>query len=373
MLQEIDDQKIKELASIYDEIDTFISLYLDLKTGINWKFIEHRTGQCQSVLKGDKNLTNTFQTNFEKVKSYLEKDYKQEAGFKKYRGLAIFVSEPMKYFAAFGLPHQIKDSMVVDTSPYIRPLAQLIDEWEDYALILINNNEAELFSVSLGAVKDRKRLAAHIMNKHKKGGWSQMRFQRLRKEAIEHFQKKVIEALEDFIGTQKFAGLLLAGPGEAKVHFKKNLPQQLSEQVIGLIDYDMDEPTEKLVEAATQRVAKAERKRSADTVTRLRGEILKGGAAVYGINETVAATREGKAELLVLSKELKPRGWICEHCQVVELGVKKKCPYCQNRTSEVDVLEEILEFAERTGTHIEFVGDNPLLEALGGVGAFLRY
>ena len=97
------------------------------------------------------------------------------------------------------------------------------------------------------------------------------------------------------------------------------------------------------------------------------------GKAVFGITETVNATRDGKAELLVLSKRLKPRGWICEHCQVVEVGVKSRCPYCNHETSEVDVLEEILEFAERTGAHIEFVGDNPVLEELGGVGALLRY
>ena len=56
-----------------------------------------------------------------------------------------------------------------------------------------------------------------------------------------------------------------------------------------------------------------------------------------------------------------------------QLGMRKKCPYCNNKTSEVDVLEEILEFAERSGTNIEFVDQNPLLEELGGVGALLRY
>jgi peptide subunit release factor 1 (eRF1) len=58
---------------------------------------------------------------------------------------------------------------------------------------------------------------------------------------------------------------------------------------------------------------------------------------------------------------------------VVEVGSKARCPYCDHVTSEVDVLEEILEFAKRSGSNIEFVGDNPILEELGGVGALLRY
>jgi peptide chain release factor subunit 1 len=200
-----------------------------------------------------------------------------------------------------------------------------------------------------------------------------MRFARLRLEAIEQFQKKVIEAFDKFISDEKIIGLVLAGPGEAKLHFKKELPQRLQKMILTELDYPMDLPFEKLIETASEEVAKSERKRSAEAVNKLRNEILKGGPAVYGIKDTVSATRDGKAELLILSKELKPRGWICEHCQVVEVGSKKRCPYCNNKTSEVDVLEEILEFAERSGTHIEFVGDNPTLEELGGVGAILRY
>jgi peptide chain release factor subunit 1 len=373
MLQDISDEKLKELALIYDMQDTFISLYLDVSRDIDWKFIEHRERQCLSALKADKKLLKAFEDNINKIKLVLKKNVKEDIARNNYRGIALFRSEPMQFFEAFGFPHEIKNSMVVDTSPYIRPLAQMMDEWESYAIILINNNEAQLFSVSLGSMMDKKRLVAHIMNKHKKGGWSQMRFNRLRREAIEQFQKKVVEALGKFIEQEKIVGLVLAGPGEAKLHFRKELPQHLEELVLAELDYQMDSPSEKLIEAATLEVAKIERQISANAVERLRNEILKNGLAVYGIKETVQATREGKAELLILSKELKPRGWICEHCQVVETGSKKTCPYCGNKTSEVDVLEEILEFAERAGTHIEFVGDNPVLEQLGGVGALLRY
>ncbi|WP_455392673.1 baeRF10 domain-containing protein [[Eubacterium] cellulosolvens] len=373
MLQDINDEKLKDLASIYDDKDTFISLYLDISHDIDWRFIDHRERQCETALKTDKYLLEIFHKNMGNVRTFLEKDFKRESIGKHIKGLAMFVSGPMEYFGAFGLPHKISNGLVVDTSPYIRQLAQLMDEWENYAMVLINNNEAEMFVISLGAVRDQKHLTAHIMNKHKKGGWSQMRFQRLRREAIDHFQKKVRETLEDFILSEEIVGLILAGPGEAKVHFKKSLSQQLSQRVLGVLDYDMDEPTEKLIEAATQEVAKQEREKSAEAVKRLKNEILKGGRAVFGVKETVNATREGQAELLILSKELKPRGWICEHCQAVETGMKKVCPYCGKRTSEVDVLEEILEFAERAGTHIEFVGDNPMLEELGGVGALLRY
>ena len=104
----------------------------------------------------------------------------------------------------------------------------------------------------------------------------------------------------------------------------------------------------------------------------LKQEILKDGLAVYGIEETLTAARNGQVELLLIEKDYKPKGWICEHCQLAETGTVKKCPNCGNNVSEVDVLEEILEFAKRTNATVEFTSD-PELADLGHVGALLRF
>lgn len=373
MIQEITNEKLKNLASIFDLDDTYVTLYLDLMHGIDWKYITHRAHQIASALKTDHKLLEIFKKNMEKIKEYLEKDLNKEMIGKKYQAIALFYSLPNHFFEVYGLSHTIEDHLIVDTSPYIRPLAQLIDEWESYTLVLINTNEAELYTISIGEIKEHKHLAAHIMNKHKKGGWSQMRFQRLRQESIDHFFQKVLETLEKFIKNENIAGLVLAGPGEAKDHFKKELPIKLAEQVISVIDYDIDIPTEKLVDEVSLKVSKIEKQKGDEAVKRLRDKVLKTGQGVYGVPATAQAVKEGRVKMLILSSTLKPRGWICERCQIIELGNKSTCPNCGNKTSEVDVLEEILEFAERTDAIIEFVDNNPLLEELGGVGAILRY
>jgi peptide subunit release factor 1 (eRF1) len=57
---------------------------------------------------------------------------------------------------------------------------------------------------------------------------------------------------------------------------------------------------------------------------------------------------------------------------MVEEDFYKKCPYCGNETSEVDIIEEIIEFAERTDAKIEFTDDEEISK-LGHVGAILRF
>jgi peptide chain release factor subunit 1 len=231
----------------------------------------------------------------------------------------------------------------------------------------LDSHFAKLFSVSLGELDRQKTLQADIMNRHKKGGQSQARFQRLRQGAIHRFLKEVIEALEQVADEQ----IILAGPGQTKKQFQELLPKHLSEKIVDVIDVDIDEEHRILAESL-QIISKKETEASSHAVERLRAEILQDGLSVYGYEDTIHAVKNGQVEVLILEKDFHQKGWICETCQLVKPGNSRTCPICYNPTSEADVLEEILEFAERTDARIEFT-DDELIRELGHVGALLRY
>ncbi len=348
---------LRELSEIYDKEsnDSYVSLYLNKNTSD--KFIDRRRKACESVLKNDE-LTN-FQKTMDDIEQYISKIT--------YKHIAVFASKKNNLLEHVTLNIDIDDLLIVDSSPYLRPLARIIDEWESFTLLLINTNKAKIFSVSLGEITDTKSVSADIMNKHKKGGWSQARFNRLRRGAIKDFYKDVIKALEK----RSDEKIIIAGPGNAKIHFKEMLPQNLIEKLVDIIDIDFDDE-KKLIDESINLLSKDEKKRSADAVVELKNEILKDGLAVYGIKETVKAVRNGQVELLIIEKDHKINGWICENCQAVEEGYKKTCPYCDSNTSKVDVIEEILEFAQRTDAEIEFT-DSEEIADLGHIGAILRF
>lgn len=58
---------------------------------------------------------------------------------------------------------------------------------------------------------------------------------------------------------------------------------------------------------------------------------------------------------------------------VEDLMVVDTCPTCRGNVTPVDVIEESIEFAQRTNTKIEFADDNQILNELGGVGGLLRF
>ena len=108
-------------------------------------------------------------------------------------------------------------------------------------------------------------------------------------------------------------------------------------------------------------------------VQNLRAEILKDGLVVYGMEETLNAVTEGRAELLLINMGTRAKGWKCERCSIFKLGVAKKCESCGNEVFTVDVIEELVEASESLGTTLEFIKDNAFLGELGGIAAFLRY
>jgi peptide chain release factor subunit 1 len=315
---------VKELSDLYDpdSMDTFVTLYLHRES--NNKFIERRVKACKTVLKNEE-LKN-FIATIDKISTIIKKNIG--------KNIAVFASDKHNYFRYTNLPVKVENLLIVDSSPYLRPLARILDEWDSFTLVLVNSNYAKIFSVSLGKIESTKSLSADIMNKHKKGGWSQARFNRLRKGAINEFLSEVVDALQKRADDH----IIIAGPGQAKKQLRDMLPKNLQERLVQLVDIDIDDEKELLKESITL-ISEDEKQRSHDAVQRLKEEILKDGLAAYGVEETLKAVKNGQVELLIIEKNLRIAGWICENCQVVNTGNKKNCPYCSKKTSEVDVLE----------------------------------
>ena len=348
---------IRNLSEIYDEDskDTYISVYLN--KNVNNKFIKRRIKTCETVLQGEE-LKN-FTKSMIDINKILEKN--------KGKNIAVFASHKHNFIKYKNLDVKTKNQIIVDSSPYLRPLARIIDEWESFTLLLVNSNYAKIFSVSMGQIENTKKLSADIMNKHKKGGFSQARFNRLRKGAIQEFLSEVIEALQQRADKR----IIIAGPGQAKIQLKNMLPKDLNDHVVETIDININNE-EELLKKSINLISEKEEIKSHEAVQHLKQEILKDGLAVYGIEDTLKAVKNGQVELLLIQKNFKLQGWICEKCQIVKEGTQSTCSYCGKKTSKVDILEEILEFAERTDASIEFIDDKEISE-LGHVGAILRY
>ena len=361
---------IRKLSEIHDDEPTFISLYLNIEEEFDG-FIEHREQEIQGALSGKPGLRNVYYENMQKVRQYLAENL-ASLQRKGHKGLAIFTSPPQKFFEAHPLPAVVDNHMVVDSSPYIRPLAKFLEEYEDFGIILLDHNHARIYLVKAGVIAETGRLHEEIFHHHKKGGFSQMRFQRKRDGELVHFYKDIAEEAVKIFEGMKIRRLIVAGQSDAKKNFIPYLPKFYQDKIIAILNIETDTPDEEVVKDAFPVFFEKEREEEIAMVEEFLGNVMKGDGVTYGLHKVLEATKNGQSDRIIINMGFKAPGYKCEACNIVKLK-PGKCDYCSGPLHQVDAVEELVEWAQQTDAKVEFVVENESLASLGGVGVFLRW
>ena len=361
-LTEID---MHSLAEIRDEKDTFLTVYFG-NTGrdSDKSFVASRLGAIQKALPKD--LLEAFQETLGMVEAAIS-----APGMKGERGRVIFASATAGFKHVYRLSVEPEPLVVWASSPFLLPLARLKEEYEDYGLLLIDSQEARLFLVRSDLLEENEKASIDLMNKHKKGGWSQMRYNRLRKGQISSFFTELIEDLQKNEDLAKMRGLVVAGPGEAKGQLIEMMPQALKEKVIGTVNISMDASSKDLVNIGKDFVHEEELSREKVLAEKLKEAVLRGHPAACGLAEVGDALKDGRVNYLLISEGFALPGMICTSCHHIDSAVEK-CPTCGGEAAALS-LEGLYELAERMGAEVVLVEDDTFLESIGNIGAILRY
>ena len=371
-LTPLTDIELRLLADTSDPRDVHLSVYLPTADRgdeqLNMTFVASRVKAIRNALEGD--IERDFEATLGQVEEML---YHNPIPGE--RGRVIFVSAPSSFFVAYRIGVEPRRKLVLDNSPFILPLMEMRDDYEDYGIILMDSDEARVYSVRSKAIEQVGSSSIDLMNRHKKGGMSQKRFNRLRRGAIDAFISQIVEDLEGLEGLEGMRGLVVAGPGSVKKKLVDALPKHLQGKVIGMVDVSIDIPPGQLLARGEEIASAHEREGERQAIEELRRAIFKEELAAIGVNEVRDALLLGRVETLLVSKDLSIPGWICEDCKVIHEGIPAEgtCPDCGGPVSGAEIVNELMELAERTDARVENVSGSDFLVSLGGLGATLRY
>ncbi|MEW5937137.1 MAG: peptide chain release factor aRF-1 [Candidatus Thermoplasmatota archaeon] len=247
-----------------------------------------------------------------------------------------------------------------DSAFYTEILDEMLEEKESYGLIVIDRAEATLGCLNGKRIVPIKTIESHVMGKHRRGGQSALRFERLIENAAHEYFKKVADLARDrFLSDRKIKGILIGGPGPTKDFFVSEgyLHHELAKIVIDTFDtgYTDEYGLKELVRNASRALEGLEIVREKRLLERFFEEARKGddGLAAYGEDAVARAIDLGAVETLLVSEgfeDIKGRG-------------------------QMAVLRER---AERYGTSIELISQDSeegdmLVRAFGGLAAILRF
>jgi peptide chain release factor subunit 1 len=236
-------------------------------------------------------------------------------------------------------------------------LEDMVEENEVYGVIIVENDSATVGLVRGSRIQVLDEMEGYIPGKHKMGGQSQRRFDRIHEELVHNFYKEVGERANGYfipiLEEDKLKGILLAGPGFAKEDFLKGdyLDYRLKKIVVQPI-IDVGYQGEVGIREALQKAGDALKGQKYVEITKVLDEVkfhlAKGDDTVtYGLAEIRKAVDMGAVEALIVYE-----------------GEEE--------------LEKLAEEAKKKGSKVYFVGQE-LPEAewvkktFGGAVALLRF
>jgi len=271
-------------------------------------------------------------------------------------------------------------------------------------LLAIDSQEAGLGILTGDRWEVIDTLTSGVAGKHRQGGQSARRFERLRENELnEYFHRIADHAQKVFIDEYKINGLILGGPGPTKENFLKEeyLDYRLQNNVVATIDssYSGSEGVREILEKVNEQGIITEYRllEEKKLIKKFMSQVYSNeGLAVYGLNDVLKFLRSGIIDTLIVTDEI---SYVqlevkCNKCGDVEekfversklINLKQdeaskacsKCGSVDKVSSEKDIVDVLEELSINIGSKMEIISskteEGAQLASLGNIGALLRF
>ena len=247
-----------------------------------------------------------------------------------------------------------------------------------------------------------KQTGSGVAGKHRQGGQSAKRFQKLREMELQYYFNRVADITREyFIDIYQVKGLIVSGPGPTKEEFvnKEYLEYRLQNKIIATIDasYSGAEGIREAFAKCSDILSNFRMVEEKKIIEKLFQEInTNTGLGSYGLKEVIEMLKKNIAGMVVISDDINMSRIekTCKRCsnveeELIEQGkrISKKtemksqaCSECKAMDSEItdqDLIDYIALIASKTGTKVEVVSGKTehgvMLGSLGKIASILRY
>ncbi|MDH3192128.1 MAG: peptide chain release factor aRF-1, partial [Nitrosopumilus sp.] len=241
-----------------------------------------------------------------------------------------------------------------------------------------------------------------VAGKHRQGGQSAKRFQKLREMELSYYYNRVAETTREyFIDIYPIKGLIISGPGPTKEDFINGgyLEYRLQNMIISTIDssYSGAEGIREAFSKSSDILSNFRMVEEKKLIEDLFREINnRSGLGTYGLSEVIELLKNNVVKTLIITDDTNMNRveGKCRRCQTIQEEIVERpkvipkkteyannpCPSCNSmevEANEQDIVDYLELLASKTGTQLEVISGSAehgvMLSSLGKVGAILRY
>jgi peptide chain release factor subunit 1 len=290
--------------------------------------------------------------------------------------VAMFACHGAGLFEEITLPRPVRDGIMVDAAPWVRPLLAILDEYHRTCVAMIDKTKVQLWELYAEEMREACEVKSRSLRKPDFGGFAGYAEYHVRNKADAlmkvHF-RKTASMIDQLFREAEYELLTVGGHQDEVSLFTNFLPKAIRPKLIGTFAADMATATPAEIKREAERIlAEYDRERQRRQVDELIERHAMGGLAAIGIESCLWAGSLAGIQLLIVQEGEQVPGVICDESGWFAMN-GDICPLCGEATRRTpDVLDELAAAViEESGSvgHVE--ADTPLSKHT--VAAALRF
>jgi peptide subunit release factor 1 (eRF1) len=298
------------------------------------------------------------------------------------RGIAIFSCKADGYFRTIPLGVSVRDLVFTGDRFSVKPLADLMDIYGGYGVILVDRQGARVFHFDMGELVEQEGILGTLVKHTKRGGSSTITGQRggtagqtgYEDEIVERNMKEVASFASRFFEEKHVRRVLIGGTDDNVSHFRSLLPKTWQSLVIGTFPMSMTTSHSDVFAKALQIGKEVEAARDLQMVRVVLSQAGKGTGAEIGFENTLRAISQSRVQTLVVTEGFRQSAHHCTGCGRLTIHSNPLCKDCGSQIIPVeDGVELAVSAVMRSGGNVQIVPNMIDFEKAGNIGALLRF
>lgn len=298
------------------------------------------------------------------------------------RSVAVFSCAPQGFLRAYTLAVPIRSRVRVSDRPHVKPLADLLDSYGGYGVVLVDKQDARMFYFHLGELREEEGLSGESVRRAKHGGGSQAMGGRGSlagqmdnvDELAERNIKDAVEFATRFFKENNVRRILIGGTEDNVALFRGQLPKSWQSLVVGTFPISMHASHNEVLEKAMQVGEEAEYRREEKLANTVVTNAAKEKGGVLGLDDTLKAVHDGRVQILLIRDGYSAPGCRCTGCGYLSSQHMDACPYCGGQCEEItDAVELAVRKVMQLGGDVEVLHSDQVVGQFDQIGALLRY
>ncbi len=323
----------------------FVSVYLDV--GHNEQsaeamrvFVRSQLRQARAEARSARDR-NYLDVDARHVSAYLE-DVIHARVERNSNGLALFSCAKQKIFQAVGSPLSFPAAFVVSDRPYLEPLQSKESETPNVLACLVDSRSARILELGADGAQPYTEIQSDVRQRHHKGGWSQMRFQRHVDDQIDHHHREVATVLVHLSDRQPRSPLVVAGPENVVTQFRSHLPERVQQRIAVGLPVSLKAREREILGRILESLEREGLRHHERMLTDQLDDALSPALGARGTVEVLHAANAHAIRRLYVATDFDARGWRCGSCGSLGSHVPLSCPFCAGNVQGTDLRPELI-------------------------------